>query len=95
MTARISLIPGKTRGHRPRLQMLLHAVAEALRYTVRLRASSQWRWHACKMGGTDPNQFEAVIVGSRIPEPFIHFRFAVWVRLGYTDWSDPLNRMAI
>ena len=36
MTARISLIPGKTRGHRPRLQMLLHAVAEALRYTVRL-----------------------------------------------------------
>src|SRR5215471_8911004 len=24
MTARISLIPGKTRGHRPRLQMLLH-----------------------------------------------------------------------
>jgi hypothetical protein len=24
MTAPISLIPGKTRGHRPRLQMLLH-----------------------------------------------------------------------
>ena len=30
MTARISLILGKTRGHRPRLQMLLHEFRNTL-----------------------------------------------------------------
>ena len=30
MTPRISLIPGKTRGHRPRLQMLLHEFCDTL-----------------------------------------------------------------
>jgi len=33
MTARISLILGKTRGHRLRLQMLLHEFCNTLNYT--------------------------------------------------------------